>query len=370
MKWTTKTVFILSLIGSAVGLGNIWRFPYIAKDEGIWFIFFYLLFVFTLGVGGVYLEIFAGANEKLPLIKTAKKYLGNKKIALLFYLPFIVSLTILSYYSVITGWTIGYLITPFSFTGIRGSLLSLTLTLFVNTAAVVILRMGLHKGLERVNKYFVSLLFILILMLFFLSRPWLYKEQIIKILDKPFSLSTIFSSLTQALFSLSIGMAALYTYSMFAEKKYIRTASFFTVVGDTAIALISLFLLLSLHFQFSSSPKAEEFTFSVLERYFSSSLYHSIFGKAFFLLLFLAAFTSLISFYSTLHFNLSRIWIYLAVVFSAFVSLENFIGLNLISLLDRRVVEILLPLSLIITFSLYIKIWRKRGATTLKHESN
>ena len=361
IHWKSRILFIFALVGSAVGLGNIWRFPYIAKEQGIFFILFYLLFVFVVGVPAIYLEIFVGTKEKKSIVKIAKEYLKEKYY--LTAIPFIVILSIASYYTVVTSWTLAFAFFPkLSFYAFKSSFLPLLFTLFVNLSAIIIINREFHHGIEAINKYFVSFLLFFITILFLFSMPWEKLSLIYGSIPVKFNLSVILSAFSQALFTLSLGVGLLYTYALFAKPERLFTTSFITAVADTVVALLSFFMIMAFFVTINinvSSP--EELSFVVLKKVFSEYReFGGMLSFIFFFFLFSAAYTSVISFYSFLKFNLPKRYsylIYVPLVFSVFVSIDWILGLDLIYILDRFVVEPLLPLSMIINIVVFVKFY-------------
>ncbi len=364
VHWKSRFFFVLALIGSAVGLGNIWRFPYLAKQEGIFFILFYLLFVFVIGVPAIFIEIYAGTHHKHSLLRIAKEYLKRKYYLVAF--SFIVVLAVASYYTVVTGWTLAFAFLPsLSFYTFKQSFLPFLFALFVNLTALIIVNKDFHHGIEAVNKYFVTFLFFFIFVLFVFSMPWAHLPQIYSQIPAKFNLSIVLSALSQALFSLSLGVGLLYTYALFAKPNHLFTTSFLTAAADTVIALLSFFLIMSFfvtsNVEFSNP---EEFSFVVLKNVFSSYKDFGVFiSFIFFLFLFSAAYTSVISFYSFLKFNLpKRLWwvLYLPLIFSSVIALDWMLGYDAIYILDRYIVEPLLPISMFINLVVFLRFYHSK----------
>ena len=351
MEWKNKTLFIAALIGSAVGLGNIWRFPYIASEEGIWFIVAYLFSVIAIGIPAFYLEIYTGSKMKKPLGELGKK-LG--KLSFLISVPLIVVLSVMSYYTIITAETAALGL------GMTGYWATLGLTMLIHALGIWIVNKGLSEGIEKANEYLVSLLFLALILLFVYSKPWEHLDEIWKALDKLLRPSALLAGLSQALFSLSLGIGLLYTYAMFSKPKHLKSVAVISSLGDTIVALLAMLILFSIAPCIGNAH--ENFMFEAINSYFKESMAK----HAFYILLFSAAFTSVISFYSFLKFNYPNL-IYVPPFLSLAVGLGKLFSLDLIYIMDRFVVEPLLPLSLVITLSIYFSYWRgKRKRKALK----
>ncbi len=362
--WSNRIVFLLALIGSAVGLGNIWRFPYIAREEGLYFILFYILFSFSIGVIGIYLEIFAGSTSRLSLLSLAKKYI--RKYYFFVALSFLTVVIIGGYYTVVSSWTLAFTLFPnLDFPSFKNSIYPLIFTLLINLSSLLVVKLGVHKGIEVVNKYFVSLLFLLVVILFLYTFSWERLFLSFSSLPKKLSIDVVISALSQSFFSLSLGSGLLYTYALFARPRKLLKSSIITSVSDTLIAFLSFITISSILFMFSVSiTSPEELTFVVMNELFSNLEFGFVFSTLFFLLLFLASYTSIVSFYSFLEFNLPKRYyyvIYIPIFLSSLVALDWVFNLDLIYFLDRYVVELLLPISMLVNFILFVKYYLSKG---------
>ncbi len=370
LHWRNKILFIISLIGSAVGLGNIWRFPYIVREEGFFFILLYLLFVFVIGLPALYIELFVGSHFRHSLTKLAHKVL--KKYSFLVVIPFIVVIAISSYYTVISGWTLAFSILNIEFYSFKKSLFPLVFTLFVNLLAIFFVGRDIHKGIEFINKYFMTIFFFFLVVLFLFSAPWKYADMIFSSLERKVTIQTIISALSQALFSLSLGVGLLYTYSFFARPKGLFSSAFTTAVVDTTIALIAFLMINSFYFAFAVQTESPvEFSFVVMKDILSQFPYSSFLSFSFFFFLFIASFTSIISFYAFLKYNLPKevsFLYYSPLIFSLIISIDWTLGVDLIYFIDRSIVEPLLPISLFITMYMFLKFYFSTKSQTFPSE--
>ncbi len=301
----SKFGFLLAAIGSAVGLGNIWRFPYmVGSNGGGAFLIPYLVAVIVFGMPLMMLELDAGSRFKGSVVTTLKQI--NRKVWPLGVLAPIVSLSILSYYLVISGWTLGYFI--FSITGymefsqFTNSLLPLLF--FIITLAIMsyIVSMGVKKGIEKASEILMPILFIVLVALaayalylpgasdglaFYLTPDFSY-------LSNP---NIWLMAISQAFFSLSVGYGILITYGSHLDKKTRIGRSVLGIAGaDTVIAFIGGLIVFPIVFSFGINPaEGTELSFIALPKVFSVMPFGTLIGLLFFFLLFTAALTSSIS---------------------------------------------------------------------------
>ncbi len=316
--WTSKFGFILAAAGSAVGLGNVWRFPYItAQNGGGAFVLLYLLFVVIIGWPIMIAEFAVGrAAERNPV--GAFRVLAPKTIwYIVGGLGVACGVGILSYYSVVAGWTVGYffkmLLGEFSskmtpdqaaetfrhFAADPVNAVGYTF-LFLGLTAIVVMG-GVSQGIERSVKLMMPLLFILLLLLIVRALTLEGAGAGIRFYLKPdfskISGGTVVMALGQALFSLSLGMGTMMTYGSYLNKKEsIITASADVCFYDTLIAVMAGFLIFPTLFAMKiDSTGGPGLVFVVLPAIFHKMFLGQLFGAAFFLLLAIAALTSTIS---------------------------------------------------------------------------
>jgi NSS family neurotransmitter:Na+ symporter len=303
-EWS-RIGFILAGIGSAVGIGNIWRFPYIVGISGGGaFLIPYLVAVVLFGMPLMMLEFAAGRKFRGSVITTLRAI--NSRLAHIGILPVAINIFILSYYLVITSWTLAFFL--FSLSGYisfnefvaQPYVVVLFLTVCVIVGLIVML--GIKRGIERTCKYLMPLLFLFLLVLVAkaLSLPNALEGVAYYLTPHPEALmdSRIWLlAFGQAFFSLSVGFGILLTYGSYLRRDAdIPKAVFAISLADTLIALIAGFIIFPLVFAFSFDPAAgPTLVFQILPQVFNTMPFGTVFGAMFFLLLFISAVTSAIS---------------------------------------------------------------------------
>lgn len=342
--WGTQIGFILATAGSAVGLGNIWKFPYITgKNGGAAFVFIYIACIILIGLPIMLAEIVLGRRtQKNPvgayraLEKPTHSFIhyhrhyANKEHPSKPYFPWFLAgglgvlsgFIILSFYSVVAGWTLAYIIeaaagtfTKFESVEAAGNyfgqfastpLMPIIYHALFMFASIGIVIKGIQNGIERWNKILMPALFgILILLLIRgLTLPGAH-EGIAFFLKPDFSLvtwKTVLAALGQAFFTLSLGMGAIMTYGSYLSKQEnIPHATFMVVLFDTLVALIAGLAIFTSVFAMKLSPSAGPgLVFHTLPAVFNQMPGGYIFGILFFVLLFIAALTSSVSILETI----------------------------------------------------------------------
>jgi len=301
-KWSSKTGFLLAAIGSAVGIGNIWRFSaVVGKNGGGAYLIPYFLAVFAFAVPLMILEISMGRHLKSNVVDAFGKI--KTKFRILGWIVVGVVFLCLSYYLVITGWALGYLLSalgnnwqPFSeFTSTYFPVLY-----FIIVACLIgyIVSYGVNKGIERITKILIPFSFVILIILviyvttlsgfgegmnFFLTPDF-------SVLSNPIIWSAAFG---QAFFSLSVGFGSLITYGSYLDKKIsIPKSTIVITLADLSVAMMSGIVIFSIVFTFGLTPgMGSELAFSTLPAAFQAMAYGQILGIAFFLLFFVAAVT-------------------------------------------------------------------------------
>jgi NSS family neurotransmitter:Na+ symporter len=308
-EWSSQLGFVLAAAGSAVGLGNIWRFPYVAGESGGGaFVLIYLVCVVFIALPVMLLEISLGrATQKNPVgaflaIRpgTRWRYLG--------YLALLTGLGILSYYAVIAGKVVAYCVSyaqgvvtgaPAGYQGATGSTLFYFALFLVLTVLVVV--GGVQRGIERWAKILMPLL--LVTMLGVIVRGlllpgaeaglrWYLMPDLSKI-----GADVVLSAMAQAFFSLSLGMGAMLTYGSYLSKKQdILRCGTWVVVFDTLIAISAGLMIFPAVFALEQDPTAgPTLIFQVLPAVFAEMAGGTIVALVFFFLLSVAALTSTVS---------------------------------------------------------------------------
>lgn len=324
----SKIGFILVAAGAAVGIGNIWRFPYlVAQHGGGTFIFTYLFFALFIGLSVMLSEFVIGRYLGNPVLDNMKGKLKHSNIfSKTIYLNLVIVLVLISFYFVVSGWTFYYsfnsILGVFNLGGIEynansteyyqaifGGLLSnpLMLILFsvlVTITTIIVNLKGLTSGVEKVNFIFLPLLFVLLIVLIVkilsLDNATGGLEYIFTF-DIERLPSAIIPALGQALFSLSVGLGTMIIFSSHTNKDYNLTSSATsTVILGSAIGIFASILIIpavvSFGYDMSSGPGL---TFLTLPKVFSHIQFGGVFASIFFLIIAMAAFTSTIAIIET-----------------------------------------------------------------------
>ena len=308
-QWGSKFGFIMAAAGSAVGLGNVWRFPYLTGENGgAAFVFVYVCCVVLVGAPLLINEIALGRlTGKSPVAAFRATGANGFWTASGAVLALLVTFVVLSYYSVIAGWTIGYLFTSLfsikiSFVEfIANPLYVVPLGGLVILLTALIVLGGVSGGIEKATKIMMPMLFgILVLVIIrSVTLPGAGKG-IEYYLIPDFSKingMVILKALTQAFFSLGVGWGMMITYGSYLPKNQnIVTSSLWVAAMDTSVALLAGLMVFPAVFAFNMSPaEGPTLVFNVLANIFQEMPLGNIAGALFFLLLFLAAITSTIS---------------------------------------------------------------------------
>ncbi len=255
-QWASKFGFIMAAAGSAVGLGNIWRFPYLTgQNGGAAFVLVYIACAVLVAVPMLINEIALGRLTGKNPVGAVQKLSNNKLwVALVGVLPLIVTFVVLSYYSTIAGWTVGYIFTSlFNIKTTFGEFISnptivIPLGGFVILATAFIVLGGVSGGIEKATKVLMPMLFVLLIVVIIRSvtLPGAGKG-IEYYLIPDFSKingHVVLAALTQAFFSLGVGWGMMITYGSYLPKtQNIVTSSLWVGVMDTSVALLAGFMV-------------------------------------------------------------------------------------------------------------------------------
>ena len=310
--FSNRLGFIMAAAGSAIGLGNIWKFPFeVGESGGAAFIAVYLFFCFVLCFPILVSEIAIGRRAQRNAFG-AFKVLGFPKWAVLGLLQIVVSLFILSFYNVVAGWSLGYFIEMVIGNFAIGEQfpqyvqniprISVYSLLFM-VATGFIVAQGVSAGIEKYTKLLMPVLIVIILGLagYALTLPGAEEGlsfYLVPDLSK-INLDVIYNALGHAFFSLSLGLGGLMTYGSYLSRKdNILTSAVAVTIMDVMIAFMAGFMLFP--FVFSQGLDAEGgpgLVFMALPAVFASlgSVWGTIIGSLFFLLLSFAALTSTVS---------------------------------------------------------------------------
>ncbi len=314
-SFTGSIGFIMAAAGSAIGLGNLWRFPYLAAQHGGGiFILVYLALALTFGFTMLVTEIAIGRKTKLSSIMAYKKL--DKRFAFLGYLAFLVPLIILPYYSVIGGWVLKYVAVFFTgqgkeaandsfFSGYVGSTASpliYFLIFFVATMLVIIC--GVEKGIERASRFLMPVLFVITIgvCIYVITIPGSgegIKYYLLPDFSK-FSIKTVCAAMGQLFFSMSIAMGIMVSYGSYVKDEVnLAKAVNHIEIYDTLIALLAGFMIIPAVYVFSGEEGLKAsgvgLMFMTLPKVFASMPMGNIIGTCFFVLALVAALTSSIS---------------------------------------------------------------------------
>ncbi|MBU0529958.1 sodium-dependent transporter [bacterium] len=316
--WGSKFGFVLAASGSAIGLGNIWKFPYIAgQNGGAAFIFVYLICIAIVGLPVVIAEILMGRTTQRNPVGAFRKLSGSKFWTAIGGLGVVAGFIILSFYAVIAGWSTGYMVeallgnfgqlataaqanTHFnSLVGDPTWMIGFYTIFFVFTMAVVFL--GVKDGIEKGSKIMMPILFIILIILMIKGISLKGSGEGLAFLLKPdwskISGQSVLIALGHAFFTLSLGMGALMTYGSYLNKKTnIPNAAVQIVFLDTLVALMAGVAIFTAVFATGQNPAmGPGLIFNTLTVVFGSMTGGYFFGLLFFVLLTVAALTSSIS---------------------------------------------------------------------------
>ena len=318
-QWTNRTVFILAATGSAVGLGNIWKFPYIVGENGGGtFVLVYLLCIALIGVPIMIAEIMLGRRGKQSPINTmialAKGEGRNPGWVWLGWMGVVAGFLILSYYSVIAGWAMSYIfrtgggmflgVTADGASRIFADLVSdperllAWHTLFMVMTMMVVAR-GVKQGLEKAVTYLMPFLFGFLILIVIYAMTTGYFMEGLKFLFTPGDISGkgILIAMGHAFFTLSLGMGAIMVYgSYLSDEHSIVQASILIALADTVVALMAGMAIFPIVFANGLEPGAGPgLIFQTLPIAFGHMQGGTLVGVMFFVLLLFAAWTSAIS---------------------------------------------------------------------------
>jgi NSS family neurotransmitter:Na+ symporter len=320
-QWATNIGFILAAAGSAVGLGNIWKFPRLAYGNGgSAFILIYFAIVFLIGATVMLTEFTVGRNAQKNAVGSLRAI--DKKWTFIGGMGILTGFIILSYYSHVGGWVLKYCVayltgagdvysdpTNFFLQDILGAGGTFPLEgaiiyplIFIAITAFVVIK-GVSNGIEKLNKVLMPMLFILLILLFIRGITIEGASEGLKYLLYPdFSkvdANVVLAALGQAFFSLSLGMGVMCTYGSYLSKEENLVKNTFLICSlDTAVALLAGFAMIPI--AFSAGIAITEggnagFAFISLASAFEAMPLGTAFGALFYILLLFAAITSAIS---------------------------------------------------------------------------
>ncbi len=381
----SKIGAIAALAGSAIGLGNIWKFPYLTGENGgAAFILIYIACICFIGIPIMLAEFSIGRRGGKDVYGTFKTLAPKTKWGAFSIITIATSAIILSYYGTIAGWTMQYMCLSFTnvfqnatpahveelfaeFTSHPYRPVIWQILFMIITAAVII--GGVKNGIERSSKVMMPILLLIIIILCFRSTT-INEKSIdgLKFLFKPnidaISGKTILAAMGQAFFSLSVGMGVIMTYGAYVKKnENIHQMAYQVVISDTAVAILAGVAILPATFAFGMAPNAGPgLVFLTLPQVFAQMPLGQIWSFLFFLLIVLAALTSSISLlevtvaYLINKLNIKRvtatiITTFIITIIGVFTTLAfgplkdiTLFNLNIFDIMDYTASNILLPL--------------------------
>ena len=320
-NFSNKIGFVLAAAGSAVGLGNIWRFPYLAaKYGGGTFLLVYLILAVTFGFSLMIAEIAIGRKTGLSAIGAFKAL--DKRFGSVGYLAAIIPIIIFPYYSVIGGWVIKYLVTFCSGGGMAAANDNYFGTFAAGTAepliyffifiafTALVVWFGVEKGIEKVSKVMMPILVVLTIFIAIYGLTIDGAKDGLIYYIKPrlsdFTFKTVIAAMGQLFYSMSLAMGIMITYGSYMKKENNLESSVRQIeIFDTAIAFLAGLTIIPAVFAFSGGDKAAlgkgpSLMFVTLPKVFDSMPFGSVIGTVFFVLVLFAALTSAISLMETI----------------------------------------------------------------------
>lgn len=323
-QWSSKLAFVLAAAGSAVGLGNIWKFPSeVAQHGGAAFLVIYLTCCFVVGFPVMVAEITIGRKTGKNPVGAFRSLSSNPFFPLVGLWGILCGVMILSFYAVVAGWTFSYFFGEaahfLGFEGVAETLMSAgpgtktaVFSALFMLMTITVIASGVSEGIERVTKTLMPLLIgMLIVMIGFVLTREGSGEGLAMYLKPDFSAidaRLVFNALGQAFFSLSLGMGALITYGSYMDRKQnVAEAAAWVTVADVGIAFLAGLLIMPAMFVAQKSGieiyrdgvllNEDALVFNVLPQLFDAmgGSVGFVFAVGFFLLLSMAALTSTIS---------------------------------------------------------------------------
>jgi NSS family neurotransmitter:Na+ symporter len=319
--WSSRLAFILAATGSAVGLGNIWRFPYTTGEYGGGaFVLVYLICVAAVGIPIMMAEVMLGRRGRQSPINTmrtlAKSEGRHPAWQLLGWMGIIAGFLILSFYSVVAGWTLAYVFRAAggAFTGASAESIAAGFAAFIGdperllawhtvfmVLCVLVVARGVASGLERAVRVLMPALFVLLLVLVAYSATNGYFMQAVEYMFRPdfskLGTAGVLSAMGQAFFSLSLGMGAIMIYGSYLSSQASIGRNVVIIAGmDTLVAILAGLAIFPIVFASGLAPQlGSGMVFKVLPIAFGQMAFGQVFGALFFVLLVFAAWTSAIS---------------------------------------------------------------------------
>ncbi len=396
-SFSGKLGFVLSAAGASVGLGNIWRFPYLAaKYGGGIFLLVYIILALTFGYTMIVAETALGRMTKKSPVGAYEAFGKSKWLSFGGWINAVIPILIVPYYSVIGGWVIKYLaeyllghgqalatdeyFSAFISNGYSTELCFILFTLFT----VVIIYAGVRNGIERVSKFMMPILVVLSLLIavYSVSRPGAMsgvKYFLVPNLEN-FSWMTVVSAMGQMFYSLSIAMGILITFGSYMKKDTsIEDSTQNVEIFDTAIAIMAGLMIIPAVFAFSGGDPdtlqaGPALMFITIPKVFASMGLGAAVGTLFFILVLFAAVTSSIAltesavstFEDELHWSRKKATVFMAVILILLGTLSclgygplsgvTVIGMQFLDFFDFLTNSVMMPIAAIATCLLVSKV--------------
>lgn len=306
-QWASKLGFILATAGAAVGLGNLWKFPYLmGRNGGFFFLIAYLIFICILGIPVMITEMSLGRKTRHDPVQAYADIHPHARVVGIFGV--LAAFIILSYYSVIGGWILKYIVSyattfdaPADFNAFISNGAEPVLWHFIFMLATTVICYKGVSGIEKVSKFMMPMLFVLLLIIIGRSvtlpgagkgLAFVFTRQ-----ESTFTLGSITAALGQVFYSLSLCMGITITYGSYLNDKENIPKSCASVAGlDTTVAILAGIAIFPAVFAFGLEPgQGPGLIFGTLPKVFGSIGGGAIFALAFFALVFFAAVTSAIA---------------------------------------------------------------------------
>lgn len=316
-QWKSKAGFILATAGSAIGLGAIWKFPYVAGTGGGGaFFLIFLLFAFLLGYPLLVGEFIVGRRGQSDAITIYKRMAPGTNWHLMGRMGVVIGILVLSFYSVVGGWIILYLFKALTgglnnlsqdqYGVLFGEIISDPLTTLLGQfifilLTVLVVAQGIQKGIEKVSKTMMPILFLLFIVIVIRSLSLEGAMEGVKFLLVPdfakLSSESILFALGQAFFTITLGASVMVTYASYLPKtQNLPSSAFSIIIMNLFIALLAGLAIFPGVFSFGLEPNAgPPLIFAVLPAVFSQMSFGILFFIAFLILFLFAALTSAFS---------------------------------------------------------------------------
>jgi len=323
-NWTSSAGFILAATGSAIGLGNLWKFPFITwENNGGAFVLVYLVCILLVGLPIMMAELLIGRRTQKSVVGALKEAVGPAW-GIVGLWGVLCGFTLLSYYTVIAGWslfffgkTAGWMVGGFPAGTSLGQIfteqsanggLQLGLSLGFSVATVTVVYFGVQKGIEKIARLFLPILFAILLLLFLTSFAMEGSGEAIGFIFRPsfgeLDGGSVLEALGHSFFTLSLGMGAMITYGSYISRdQSIVKASAVIVVLDTVIALVATVIMFTVIFtagmqdQVSETGTVGMLFISLPQLFFAEGIVPggTVLAPLFYVLVALAALTSTMS---------------------------------------------------------------------------